>query len=162
RLLGVAFAGIAALTVAGCGGPPTGSVGAYSPEAAAAAATKNYDTNKNGKLDAPQLKKSPRLADNLAGNDTNNHQSTDAREIAARITSYTTSGTRLRDISYRVVRRGAPVAGVNVTLKPEEFMLGAIKPATGVTTETGDALLQTEGQPFPGAQVGFYQIILSQ
>jgi len=162
RLCGIAMAGLVVFTFAGCGSSGTVPTASYSPDNVAAEAMKMYDANKDGKLDAAELKKCPGLADSLAEIDTNNDKCIDAAEIAARIMSYTTSGTKFRDAPTRVVRRGnVPVAGVTVTYEPEKFMLGAIKPASGVSTETGDVPLQTEGVSFPGAQIGFYQITVS-
>jgi len=162
RLCGIALAVSMAFAFAGCGDSATVPTATYSPENVAAEAMKMYDANKDGKLDVGELKKCPGLADSLAEIDTNNDKCIDAGEIAARIASYTTSGTKFRDAPTRVVRRGTPVAGVTVTLEPEKFMLGAIKSATGTSTESGEVTLQTEGVSFAGAQIGFYQITVSQ
>jgi len=162
RLFGIILTGLSCLAIIGCGGTATVPTANYSPENVASEAMKMYDANKDGKLDASELKKCPGLAESLAEIDTNNDKCIDASEIAARITSYTTSGTKFRDAPTRIVRRGNPVAGVNVTFQPEKFMLGSIKPASGVSTESGEVPLQTEGVSFPGAQIGFYQITVSQ
>jgi hypothetical protein len=162
RLCGVAMAGLTIFAFAGCGSSATLPTASYSPGNVAAEAMTMYDANKDGKLDAAELKKCPGLAGSLAEIDTNNDKAIDAGEIAARIASYTTSGTKFRDAPTRVVRRGNPVAGVTVTLEPEKFMLGAIKPASGVSNESGEVTMQTEGVSFPGAQIGFYQITVSQ
>jgi hypothetical protein len=162
RLFGVALVGAISLALVGCGGSKTIPTATYSPDSSATEAMAMYDANKDGKLDAAELKKCPGLADNLAEIDTDGDKSINQAEIAARIKSYVDSGTRLRDVTPRVVRSNRPIAGVTVTLEPEKFMGGAIKPATGVSTETGDVPLQTEGQPFTGAQIGFFRVVVSQ
>src|SRR3954462_8675939 len=122
RLCGIAMAGLMTFAFAGCGGSATVPTATYSPDNVAAEAMKMYDANKDGKLDAAELKKCPGLADSLAEIETNNDKCIDAGEIAARIMSYTTSGTKFRDAPTRVVRRGnTPVAGVTVTYEPEKF-----------------------------------------
>ena len=84
RLFGVALAGMIALSFAGCGGGGTVPTATYSPDNVAAEAMKMYDANKDGKLDAGELKKCPGLADSLAEIDTNNDKCIDTAEIAAR------------------------------------------------------------------------------
>ena len=49
------------------------------------------------------------------------------------------------------------MGGVNVELDPEPFMLGAIKPAKGLTGSNGIATLRTE-EATPGVQMGFYRV----
>jgi hypothetical protein len=163
RLFGAALAGLLTVAFVGCGPAAVPAI-SFSPENSASQAMATYDANKDNKLDAAELKKCPALADGLLNEmDTNGDKCLDEGEIAARIKSYADSGTRLRDVApLRLLRGGRPVVGATVTLEPEKFMAGSIKPATGVSGESGDVEVKTEGQLYPGAQIGFFQVIVSQ
>ena len=161
RIFAVSIGGLV-LAFSGCGGPAAVSTIGFSPDRMAADALAAFDANKDGKLDSGELKKCPSLFEGMASADTNSDKGIDSAELVAKFAAYRTGGVSLRDLTPRVVRGGRPVAGVTVTLQPESFMGGAIQPATGVSGPTGDVPLQVPGQPYPGAQVGCYQVIVSQ
>ncbi len=163
RIFGAGLACLLSIAFAGCGGPSVSPPPSYSPDAVTRDALALYDTNKDGKLDAAELKKCRALADSLAEIDKNGDKCIDTEELTARIATYAASKSWLRGgVRPRVMRGERPVEGVTVTLEPEKFMAGIIKPATGVSNETGDVVLQTEGQPFEGTQIGFFQVIVSK
>jgi hypothetical protein len=161
RVFGAALALVFSLAFVGCGSPGVPTI-SFSPDGAAREAMALYDTNKDGKLDAGELKKCTALAVALSELDKNGDKCIDADEIAARISFYATSGTSLRGERAFVVRSGRPINGVTVTLEPEPFMLGAIKPAMAVSDESGDVKLRTQDMPYDGVQIGFFKITASQ
>jgi hypothetical protein len=158
-----ALMGMISISLTGCGGAPAPLAPIdFTPERHAAEAMAMYDANKDGKLDAAELKKCPALASALLEIDKNGDKCIDAAELTERFESFVRGGVSLSGVSPKIVRSGRPAAGVTVTLEPEKFMGGVIKSATGVSSPEGDAPVQTEGQSLPGAGIGYYQVILSQ
>jgi hypothetical protein len=129
----------------------------YQPEAMAREAFRLYDTNKDGKLDASELKSCPSLADAVAILDTNNDKCIDEPELLVALKAIERQSVGLSDIEVAVTRQSRPVVGATLKLIPEPFMLGIIEPATGVSNASGVVRLQIEGQSMQGIRFGFYR-----
>ena len=150
------------VVVAGCDRTPKIARAQYDPEKSANEAMAIYDADKNGKIDATEMKKSPALVHGLANIDSDRDQCIDETELKTALEAYRSSNVWLRDLSVEVVRKGKPVEGVEVSLIPEMFLTGRIKPAVGITDAKGRAELKTEGQPYPGVQLGLFRGVLSR
>ncbi|HEX3315291.1 MAG TPA: EF-hand domain-containing protein [Gemmataceae bacterium] len=144
----------AASGLVGCGSSP--SMPTYRPESMAQEAFRLFDTNNDGKLDAGELKQCPALADALTILDANNDKCIDETELVTALASFVRQNA-LNNIEITVKRGGKALAGATVRLIPEEFMMNAIQPATGVTNSQGVARPTIEGQKLPGMSWGFYR-----
>jgi hypothetical protein len=149
-----------ALLAAGCarGGPEGPQV---SPRAAARAALAEYDTNKDGALDAQELQRCSALLGALKRIDKNNDGRLTADEIADRLTFLQREGT-LMGISVEVTLDGRPLPGATVTLVPEKFMGPAFKPVSAVTDDIGAGQLKGEGAGEDAVPLGYYRILVSK
>jgi hypothetical protein len=153
--------GACLLLLAGCG---SGAVEAppVSPEEAASQALAEYDTNKDGFLDARELDRCPALKGALSRIDKNKDGKLSADEIAERLADLQASKVGLVAVPCSVQLNEMPLAGATVTFIPEKFMGAAAKPATGVSDAQGVVQLQVEGQPVPGVHPGYYRIEVSK
>ena len=128
----------------------------YHPESMAQEAFRLYDTNKDGKLDATELKQCPSLADALSTLDANNDKCLNEAELATAFSGFALQNS-LHGVQIFVSRGGKGVAGATVRLIPEAFMMSAIQPASGVTNERGVVRPSIDGQSLPGMHWGFYR-----
>jgi hypothetical protein len=133
-----------------------------SPASAAAAALAEYDTNKDGALDAQELERCPALKSAVKQIDKNNDGRLDAGEIEARLASFQQRGVNVMAMSCQVLLAGEPLSGATVRLIPEKFLGDGIKPASGVTDAGGSAALTGEGLDVPGVHCGYYRIEVSK
>src|SRR5262249_11288266 len=151
------LAGVALWLLPGCVGGDRLVAPTYSPEEAAKQALAEYDTNRDGFLDAKELERCPALKNNLDSIDTNGDKRLSADEIAARINSYAESQVALKNTGCRVLLDGRPLQGATVTYVPEKFMGSSIKSASGVSDDRGGVILTAEGEKLPGVQPGLYR-----
>jgi EF hand len=139
-----------------------GSSGAQvSPSEAAKQALAEYDTNKDGALDAKELEACPALQSALKRVDANNDGRLTADEIADRLTFFQKQGTEM-DVSVEITLDGRALEGATVTLEPEKFMGPSIKSASAVTDEAGAGLLKTEGSGEVPVACGYYRVRISK
>lgn len=132
------------------------------PQAAAQEALTEYDANKDGYLDAGELRRCPALYDSLKSMDTDGDGKLSAEEIAARLEKIRESKVALVGTSCSVILDGRPLAGATVTFVPEPFMGPSVKPAAGVSDEAGTVTLRVDGQSLPGCHCGFFRITVSK
>ncbi len=156
----VALALIAFVAV-GCSGKPSRihppSINAGS---AGSAAMKQYDLNGDGKVAGDELEKAPSLKAGLVRLDTNNDGAVSADEVAARIGAWQDSKVGRMSATLTILANGKPLEGATVTLIPEEFLGGNVKPATG-TTDAGGVVMPTievSAEDPPGVAPGFYLV----
>jgi hypothetical protein len=128
--------------------------------AAARKAMEEYDTNKDGVLDAKELEKCPALKAALKEFDKNNDGKISEEEIEERLKTYKEDG--LVAIIGRLTLDRKPLEGATVTLVPEKFLGSAFKAASGISDERGNVSFKTEGYDLPGAPCGLFRIEVSK
>jgi hypothetical protein len=141
----------------GCGGPAV-TVPKYDAERITAAAFELYDKNKDGKLDAEELKACPALAEALANIDKNKDKCIDVAELRERVEGIAKSKTGLVGVRLRIKYGGRPLGGATVNLVPEKFMGDAVKPANGVSDAGGSVTFQIAGTLLQGVSEGYYRV----
>lgn len=145
------------LLAAGCSGGPGGSV---SPRAAADQAMADFDTNKDGALDAKELEACPGLKSAMKRVDKDNDGRLTADEIADRLTFLQQAGPQF-GVVVEVTFDGRSLSGAIVTLVPEKFLGPSFKPASATTDAAGIGTLQVEGSD-QGIAAGFYRVEVSK
>ena len=121
-----------------------------------------YDTNKDGKLDATELEKCPALKNALKDLDKNGDKAISRDELEECLSEFLSSKVGLVGVNCRVVRGGEAVADVEVKFIPEKFFGSAISGGSGKSDATGSVEIRTEGISFPGLAPGFYRVELSK
>jgi hypothetical protein len=161
RVIGPLLVGTLLLLAAGCSGGDNQAPPSLDPPQAASQALADYDTNKDGALDAKELEKCPGLQGALKKIDKNNDGRLSADEIAERLQLFQRVGL-LTSARVEVTLDGAPLGQAKVTLVPEKFMGAAFKSATGVTDVNGNAPLQVEGAYKGLVPMGYYRVEVSK
>jgi hypothetical protein len=150
-----------ALLAAGCSGGSSRAGVQVSPKDAANQAMAEYDTNKDGVLDAKELEACPGLLMALKRVDKNGDGRLTADEIADRIAFFQQQDTQ-PDVGVEVTLDNRPLAGATVTLVPEKFMGPAAKSASAVTDEEGSGHFITEGTTYAQVTPGYYRVTVSK
>jgi hypothetical protein len=148
-------------SAAGCGSRRI-AIPSLDPSAMTSRALTDYDTNRDGFLDAKELERCPGLKSALPGIDKNKDGRLSREELLAYFTSLAEIRAGLQRTTCRVLLDGEPLSGATVTAEPEAFMGGAAKPAQGVTDNTGQAELTVEGGVLPGCNLGIYRLRISK
>src|SRR5262245_19135171 len=152
--------GALVLLTAGCSRGGSAPV-QISPRDAANQALAEYDTNKDGCLDAKELEACPGLMSALKRTDKDNDNRLSADEIAERLAFFQEQGMQA-DVSVEVLLDSRPLVGATVTLVPEKFMGPSIKPASTVTDELGTGYFKTEGSDYVQVAFGYYRVQVSK
>ena len=118
---------------------------------------REYDTNKDGALDAKELARCPGLQSALARSKTGKDRFT-RDQLQEYFDAYKSSGIGLQVVHCRVTLDKAPLVGATVVAEPENFMGRNIKSARGVTNEKGQAQLTIDGAASPGCNLGIYRV----
>jgi len=123
-----------------------------------------YDSNKDGKINGDELKKSAALNSALANIDANKDGAITGEEIDARVQQWRASRVALMPVCCKVLLNGKPVAKARVTFEPEAFLGNSVHAATGVTDEDGVAIMSISAEhrsnpALTGVAPGFYKII---
>ncbi len=160
RLQGFFLSGLF-LVVAGCSQSGVPAPPKFSPSSAASQALAEYDTNKDGALDAKELEQCPALLSALKKIDKNNDGRLSADEIAARLTYFQREGM-LTSVTVEVTLDGRPLPDATVTLMPEKFLGTSFKPALGTTDAAGTAVPMGEGSSQDLISLGYYRIEVSK
>jgi hypothetical protein len=134
------------------------------PAEAAKAALQQYDANKDGKLDAGELEKTPAMKLALPRLDGNGDKALSADEIARRIERWQTKEPGRRLMRIVVTHNGEPLAGAEVKLVPEKFLGADMEPAVGTTSSGG--MVSPSGKIGPdglaGCGPGFYRVEITK
>jgi hypothetical protein len=128
----------------------------------AACALAEYDTNKDGYLDAGELQRCPGLQSALKRFDRDKDGRFSQSELEAYFATYVDSKIGLQALSCRFTLDDQPLVGATVVLEPESFMGRNIKPARGVTNERGNAGIQIDGAAYPGCNLAVYRVRVSR
>ena len=147
------------LTGAGCGEARLHAP-KVSPEEAARIALADYDTNGDGFIDEEEAAHSPGLKAALKHWSKSGKLSPD--EIIERFHRYGESEVAIVGVHCRVLFGGRPLVGAQVTFVPEKFMGPNVKPATGISDDSGMVELLIDRQTFPGVHRGVYRIEVSK
>jgi hypothetical protein len=156
------------LVAVGCSSRPAAiSPPDIDPEALAAAAVKQYDSNGDATIDGKELESAPSLRFSLDRIDTNGDKRIVSEEIARFAQKHwVDSPVGIVRVQCVVNLKGRPLDGAIVTLEPEDFMQGVVNPASGVTRGGTAAIdLSDENRPHPnahGAQAGLYLVRISK
>jgi hypothetical protein len=144
----------------GCSGKGKGGV-QVSPREAATQALAEYDTNKDGFLDAKELEACPALRDALKRIDKDGDGKLSADEIAERLNFFQQQDTQ-PDVSVEILLDNRPLVGATVTLVPEKFMGPAARSAAAITDESGTGYFKTEGTDYVQVPCGYYRVQVSK
>lgn len=149
----------AALIASGCSGnsPVSLPLPSYDSSALAQAALKYLDKNKDSQIDGNELDACPALKTALPAVDKNNDKRLSASELKERMDQY--AARNQVPITVIVTLDEQPLAGAAVTLEPEPFMEGPLKPATAITDQDGtSSAFQVAGQSQSSLPAGLYRI----
>jgi hypothetical protein len=136
--------------------PPT-----VNPGAAGQAALSQYDTNKNGTLDAEELAQAPGFQAALKSCDQDGDGQLTAAEIAARVKNIVGEEVGMLQMQCMVTLDGQPLANAMVTAIPEKALGDQFRTAKGTTNAQGLAGLSMGMEGFPGMQCGIFKIEIS-
>src|SRR5438874_4779771 len=161
-LLPLRWVGMLACLALGCAGKDELTMPTYTPDAYAKQALAEYDTNKDGFLDAKELERCPALKKSLEAIDTNGDHKISAEELASRIQMFQDSQVALKAVGCHVTLDGKPLQGATITYVPEKFMGSSVRQATGTSDERGAVALFMEGERTSGVQPGFYRVQVSK
>lgn len=140
------------------------------PAQAARKAMEQYDTNRDGKLDAEELKQSPPLADAMIPFEWEDHSPIDAngdgelteKEIRERMAAWLRGHMVVCTQSTAVTLDGKDLEGATVTYEPEEFLGPAVQPTSDVTGQYGYCYPPGQDEKFPGIYIGLYRVRISK
>ncbi|HVS37757.1 MAG TPA: hypothetical protein VMS17_19500, partial [Gemmataceae bacterium] len=144
----------------GCGGAIAPS--RINPAAAAARAMADYDSNKDGYLDAHELDACPGLKSCLPRYDADRDGRLSRAELEAGLAPYKGVPIGLMNTVCTVTLNGSSLIGADVQFEPESFLADVVKPAHGTTDDHGAAVMQTDGAPLPGCNLGVYRVRISK
>ena len=143
------------LLLSGCGGiggaPPTKN----EPAAAAAMAIETYDRNGDGQLSGDELSNASALIASGRRIDRNGDNVLTKDEIQVRMEELEPQADYI-PLDVRILTKGRPLVGAELTLSPAPFMGENYQTFTGTTDEAGSCFLQGDGKELPGVPVGFY------
>jgi hypothetical protein len=146
------FSALVAITV-GCGAGRVDSI-VLGPELAQRAFG-TYDTNGDHRLSPDELAKSPPLFASVPRIDANKDGAISFDEFSSRVKTLST-GARYIALDVRIVEKGKPVVGAELTLVPEVFMDVASPKFSGTSSVGGYCSIKPDGPRLPGVPVGWY------
>jgi hypothetical protein len=154
---------ISLILVAGCTSKDTGPKEApqpkYDPDAITQAVMAEFDKNKDGALDASELRACPALYGAMAAIDANGDRKLSADEIRKRVEAYAAVPTGSIPVTCICRMDGRPLVGGTITFDPEPCMSSVLKSATGTTDTQGQCSeFQIDGKQYRGLPAGLYRI----
>ena len=160
RRLAAALALGAALAGCNSSSRDGGAVRPLAPQDSAQQALAEYDTNKDGALDAKEIAQSPGLKALAATMGRGANARLTADEIAEQF-QVLQNGARTIGTNCVVLLDGKPLADASVRFVPEKFLGPGYKPATGKTNAGGSATMITEGLQ-DGVAAGLYRVEITK
>jgi len=155
----------------GCWGRPDApDWPALKPADAARKAMELYDTNKDGVIDAEEIKRSPALmeavlpaeGESKTPMDENGDGRLTEEEIRERVAAWLRTVTPIETQSTIVTLGGRPLQGATVTYEPEPFLSPPLESTSAVTDENGYCFPKGQDAKFPGIYVGLYRVRISK
>jgi hypothetical protein len=154
--LGIATFGFAALAFAwlaffaGCSNRPS-AVELPSVDASDVAtyAMEHYDSNRDGAINESEMSSCPPLAAALASYDADNNGQLSAQEIEDRIDRLYGPSAALISVECTITLSGRPLRGATVKFRPVEMLESSIKPAQGLTNDSGVARIALSAEELP-------------
>jgi len=130
------------------------------------AALAQFDSNKDGKIDADELEKCPGLKAALPLLDPDGHGYVTADAITKRIKQWQDSKIGKMPIACIVMHHGKPLEGAEIRFVPEKFLGDIVPIALGETNQVGKANVSvpTGGHPDDklGVPPGFYCVEITK
>lgn len=139
--------------ITGCGGGRVDKI-VLGPEIAQSA-MQQYDANGDGSLSKDELRSSPPLLASLSRIDSDGNGAVSLAELSSRI-EILASGPRFIALDVRIVERGKPLVGAELTLVPETFMGEGSHKFYGTSSVGGFCSIKSDGSRLPGVPVGWY------
>jgi hypothetical protein len=157
---------VATVAAGGCSSGPEGvTAPPIEPGPAAEAAFVQYDKSGDGELAEDELAACPALRSALAELDKNGDRRVSKQELTDRLQMWVGSGIGVSFLTVQVTKGGRLLEGATVKLTPEEFLGGAVQPASGVTETSGAARMAIDASNLPddlqqlrGVQQGYYRV----
>ena len=151
----VAFS-IVVSTLSGCTGKPKAvEVPPIKPEEAAQEAMATYDKNGDGQLADEELASCPALQGAIARYDKNRDRKISKVELIERFTTWAQGSIGVARMVCTVTLDGQSLADAKVEFIPEEFLDGAVAPASGTTDKSGRTTLAMDPSKLPSDLQGF-------
>jgi hypothetical protein len=157
RRYSLAFLQLLLILLCGCNSLPDGNLRKYDPPAAAAKAMEIYDANRDGRLAADELKKSPSLAESFVRLDTNRDNALTTDEIQTRFEA-ADQWPDYVGLDVWITSKGRPLVGAELTLTPEQFMGENYPVLSGTSAAGGSGVGPTDDRGLPGVPAGFYTV----
>jgi hypothetical protein len=136
--------------LAGCTqGPRAVELPSVDASDVAAFAMEHYDANHDGAIDAAEMASCPPLVVALASYDVDSNGQLSVGEIEAHMTRLYGPGAALTGVDCTVAVNGRPLRGATVKFRPVEMHESSIKPAQGVTDDSGVARMAMDDKELP-------------
>ncbi len=142
--------------------PPPPDKPDIDPDVAGQAAIDEFDADKDGKLDAEELKACPPLQVAFQRIDSDGDGGLTAEEIAARIRGWLNSGTTIIEGATDVTLDGKPLTDATVTFDPPKFLGPGFKACGSQTNSIGRACVTGADAKYPGIYLGLYHVRISK
>ena len=113
-------------------------------------AMEHYDANQDGVINASEMASCPPLVVARASYDADKNGELTAAEINARVTSLYGPSTALTSVDCTVTLNGRPLQGATVKFRPAEMLGSSIRPAQGLTDQSGTARMALGDDELPG------------
>ena len=118
-------------------------------------AIQTYDTNGDVSLSPDELRSSPPLLASLKRIDSNKDGAISLDELSSRVKTLS-GGPRFIALDVRIVEKGKPLVGAELTLAPETFMGDGSPKFSGTSSVGGFCSIKSDGPRLPGVPVGWY------
>ena len=157
---GILFAGC----LAGCGGPAELEQPRFNATAISDRLMEAYDDNGDGLLSQQELQECPSILGAMSRFDSSGDGQVSPEEVAERVQVWSTGRVALMRFQCRLELDGAPLGGARVELVPEPALAAVIKPASGVSRNSGSVDLQIApadlppDTPYKGVHMGLYKV----
>jgi hypothetical protein len=155
------IAAIAVAAFSGCQKPSVSQVTGFDPATATKQAWETYDQNKDGKLSADEMTKSPPLSEGAKRADTNRDGILTVDEFKKRLdTAHASRSLHLFQV--RVTSGGKPLRDASISFVPESFLGEGLQSYSGKTTADGLCALEGDNKKSLGIPDGYYTIRIVQ